>query len=209
MASTAAKAYPQGGTLLDTFKRSFADVPVDEGKDNSVSTTEFLEAAESMTALFDILGSVAFQPVKKDILGNIKKIRDRQLAAPLDSLSLQDLVTNELKTKKHTATEGLLWLTRGLDFTAAALAQNIAHPNEELSVSFRGAYADTLKPHHSFVVKPIFSAAMSACPYRKDFYNKLGDEECKVIEAMQGWLTALQKIIVILKAFLARKENKW
>ncbi|POS87487.1 glycolipid transfer protein, partial [Erysiphe pulchra] len=205
MAST---AYSQGGTLLDTFKRSFADVPVDEGKDNSISTTEFLEAAESMTVLFDTLGSVAFQPVKKDILGNIKKIRDRQLAAPLDSLSLQELVINELKTKKHTASEGLLWLTRGLDFTAAALAQNIAHPNEELSVSFRGAYAETLKPHHSFMVKPIFSAAMSACPYRKDFYNKLGEDESRVIKALQEWLTALQQIIVILKAFLARKEAK-
>ncbi|RKF53685.1 Pleckstrin homology domain-containing family A member 8 [Erysiphe neolycopersici] len=209
MASTAAKAYPQEGTLLDTFKRSFSDVPVDEGKDNSVSTTEFLEAAESMTVLFDTLGSLAFQPVKKDILGNIKKIRDRQLAAPLDSLSLQELVINELKTKKHTASEGLLWLTRGLDFTAAALAQNIAHPNEELSISFRGAYAEALKPHHSFVVKPVFSAAMLACPYRKDFYSKLGDDESMVIKALQEWLVALQKIIVILKAFLARKEVKW
>ncbi|KAI6247383.1 hypothetical protein HI914_03902 [Erysiphe necator] len=72
MASTTAKAYPQGGTIIDTFKRSFTDVPVDEEKDNSISSTEFLEAAESMTALFDILGSLAFQPVKKDILGNIK-----------------------------------------------------------------------------------------------------------------------------------------
>jgi hypothetical protein len=44
--------------------------------------------------------------------GNIKKIRDRQLAAPQLSETLQDLVINELKEKKHTATEGLLWLSR-------------------------------------------------------------------------------------------------
>ena len=41
-----------------------------------------------------------------------QKIRERQLAAPLESESLQDLVLNELKTKKHTATEGLVWLVR-------------------------------------------------------------------------------------------------
>jgi hypothetical protein len=41
-----------------------------------------------------------------------QKIRDRQLAAPLESGSLQELVINELKTKKHTATEGLVWLVR-------------------------------------------------------------------------------------------------
>jgi hypothetical protein len=42
----------------------------------------------------------------------IQKIRERQLAAPTLSETLQDLVINELKEKKHTATEGLLWLTR-------------------------------------------------------------------------------------------------
>ena len=78
--------------------------------------------------LADVLGSVAFTPVKSDMLGNVKvclpriiegwglmsgqKIRDRQLAAPLESESLQELVLNELKTKKHTATEGLVWLVR-------------------------------------------------------------------------------------------------
>lgn len=60
----------------------------------------------------DVLGSAAFKPVKNDMLGNIKKIRDRQLAAPAQSETLQALVINELKEKKHTATEGLLWLVR-------------------------------------------------------------------------------------------------
>ena len=63
----------------------------------------------------DILGSVAFSPVKNDMLGNVKKIRDRQLAAPLESENLQSLVRNELKAKKHVATEGLLWLVRYLN----------------------------------------------------------------------------------------------
>ena len=39
-------------------------------------------------------------------------MRDRQLAAPGESETLQSLVINELKTKKHTASEGLLWLVR-------------------------------------------------------------------------------------------------
>lgn len=41
-----------------------------------------------------------------------QKLRERQLAAPADSETIQELVKNELKTKKHVATEGLLWLTR-------------------------------------------------------------------------------------------------
>ncbi|KAM5475488.1 hypothetical protein MauCBS54593_001179 [Microsporum audouinii] len=207
MASTSVA--PEGGTWLDTMKRSFRDVPIDESSDNAISTTEFLEAAESLVKLFDILGSVAFTPVKSDLLGNIKKIRDRQLAAPAESETLQALVTNELKAKQHKATEGMVWLIRGLDFTAQAFSKNLASDSDELSTSFREAYTNTLKPHHSFVVKPIFSGAMSATPYRKDFYAKLGKDEQQVHAAMRAEIAALEKIVTILNEFLARKECKW
>jgi hypothetical protein len=59
-------------TWLDTLKMSFVDVPIYTNGDNGISTTEFLEASESLTTLFDLLGSVAFGPVKSDITGNVK-----------------------------------------------------------------------------------------------------------------------------------------
>ncbi|KAI2619150.1 het-c [Hypoxylon sp. NC1633] len=200
---------PPGGTLLETFKKSFVDVPVDSNNDNAIATSDFLDAAEALTTMFDILGSVAFSPVKSDMLGNIKKIRERQLAAPAESENLQALCINELKTKKHTATEGLLWLTRGLDFTCIALSQNLAQGSEELSTSFRSAYGSTLKPHHGILIKPVFSAAMSACPYRKDFYPKLGGDQAKVASELRVYLAALENIVGILKGFQSRKEAKW
>ena len=64
-------AFPPGGTYFDN-KKSFADVPIDESKDNAIGTTEFLEASEALTGLFDVLGSVAFNPVKSDMNGNVK-----------------------------------------------------------------------------------------------------------------------------------------
>jgi len=81
--------YPPGGTFFDTLKKSFADVHVDKEHGFSIPTGPFLEAAESLTTLFgisgnaienklclteliDVLGSVAFTPVKTDMLGNIK-----------------------------------------------------------------------------------------------------------------------------------------
>ncbi|KAK3292150.1 glycolipid transfer protein domain-containing protein [Chaetomium fimeti] len=200
---------PEGGTYIDTFKGSFTTVPIDAENANAISTTEFLDAAESLTTMFDLLGSVAFSPVKKDVLGNVEKLRKRQLAAPLESQNIQDLVRNELKNKTHTATEGLLWLVRALEFTCIALSQNLANHAEELSDSFRGAYGVTLKPHHSMFVKPVFSAAMSACPYRKDFYVKLGSDEGKVKEEMRLYLEALDKVVGILKGFLDTPDAKW
>jgi Glycolipid transfer protein (GLTP) len=50
--------------------------------------------------------------VKGDIRGNISKVRDRFLKAPLQSETLQDLVNNELAAKEKKASEGLFWLVR-------------------------------------------------------------------------------------------------
>ncbi|KAK7518134.1 glycolipid transfer protein-like protein HET-C2 [Phyllosticta citriasiana] len=196
-------------TFFDTIKKSFVDVPVDAANGNAIKTTDFLEASESLTTLFDVLGSAAFKPVKSDMNGNIKKIRDRQTEKPAESENLQDLVRNEIKEKKHVAAEGLLWLTRGLDFTAQAIRTNVSNPSQELADSFRAAYGNTLKPHHSFVVKPIFSAAMSATPYRKDFYAKLGDDQAQVAQQLEAWLAALERIVAIIKQFQETKEAKW
>lgn len=38
--------------FLDTIKRSFVDVTVNKDKENAINTSEFLEAAESLTTLF-------------------------------------------------------------------------------------------------------------------------------------------------------------
>jgi len=47
-------AYPPGGTFFDIIKKSFEDVPIDASEDSAISTTEFLEAAESLTTLFGV-----------------------------------------------------------------------------------------------------------------------------------------------------------
>lgn len=47
-------AFPPGGTFFDTVKRSFTDVPIENG---NIATTQFLEAAESLTTLFGMQSS--------------------------------------------------------------------------------------------------------------------------------------------------------
>jgi hypothetical protein len=64
-------AFPPGGTYFDG-RKSFADVNYDAEKDNAINTTQFLEASESLTTLFDVIGGAAFKPVKSDMQGNIK-----------------------------------------------------------------------------------------------------------------------------------------
>lgn len=139
------------------------------------------------------------------------------------------MVENEKGEKKRTATEGLMWLLRGLSFTCKALEGAQADKKQELSAAFLTSYEDTLKKFHNFVVKGIFAVypylppcvmlhsqntpesqvAMKACPYRAVFYAKLAADpsggpaasEEKLDEELNKWLVALAKIVAHMEAF--------
>lgn len=190
---------------LETVK-SFADVPI---TDAGVDTVAFLEAAQGVLGLFDLLGSAAFAAVQSDLKGNIAKVRARYDAVPAQSGTLELLVENEKGEKKRTATEGLLWLLRGLAFTCKALQIAQANKSKELSAAFTEAYEATLKKYHNFVVKGIFSVAMKACPYRATFFEKLAADpaggpavpEDKLDEELNKWLAALDSIVTRMQTF--------
>lgn len=112
--------------------------------------------------------------VRPPVLTPSQKVRARYDAHPEQSKTLESLVKHEWasekvrpppvhptgrgsRPQKRTATEGLLWLTRGLNFTCTALRSSHDNASEELSASFNKSYEGTLKKHHSFVVRPLFA----------------------------------------------------
>lgn len=187
-------------TFFDEMKMSYTGVDVTDGK---IETANFLLASESLVKLFDLLGSTAFAVVQNDISGNITKVRAKLLAEPTNSATLQDLVLSEVGSKKKTATQGLLWLCRGLEFTAKAMRETVDNPELELNTTFTNAYSKTLSQYHNFMIKPIFKLAMNACPYRKVFFEKLGADQDKVAKQLAEWLSALEGIVKIIMDFFA------
>ncbi len=87
----------------------------------------------------------------------MQKVRARYDETPTLSNTLEKLVENEKGEKKRKATEGLLWLLRGLQFTCKALQNAQANASEELAEAFSKSYEGTLKAFHNFVVKGIFA----------------------------------------------------
>jgi hypothetical protein len=77
-----------------------------------------------------------------------QKVRDRFLANPLQSETLEQLVTNENSNKVGSATEGLMWLLRSLAFTCKSLQHAQANPSEELKDAFTKGYDVSLGPIH-------------------------------------------------------------
>ncbi|KAF7712420.1 Uncharacterized protein PECH_002153 [Penicillium ucsense] len=200
------------GTWFSSIPRSFEEVPIDTANGNAISTVEFLEAAGSLVTLFDVIGGVGLAAVKSDLTGNITKVQERYNKAPAESQTLQDLVRNELKSGQHKATEGLLWLVRGLQFTASALRLSLNNPSEELNASFLGAYKAPggLSTHHGYIIRKGTEVAIkSGVPYRKDFYNKLGENQAEVNVALEKEVKALENVVTILLQFQSTPEAQW
>ena len=130
------------------------------------------------TSFPDLFGSAAFTVVQNDLRGNIvvrvginqllqslitsyppptQKVKARYEAVPEQCKTLEALVENEKTEKKRVATEGLMWLLRGLSFTCKALLFAQANKSQELAEGFSKSYEQTLKQFHNFVVKGIFS----------------------------------------------------
>ncbi|KAH8118928.1 glycolipid transfer protein [Phellopilus nigrolimitatus] len=186
--------------------RSFEDV---SQTDAGVNTLEFLEAARGLVGIFDLLNTMALALVPKDLNGNITKVQYRYEAAPEKSTTLEELVKNEMAEKKKEATQGLLWLIRGLAFTHKALEITQNDATVELSTAFQNAYAGTLSKFHNFIVKNVFKAAMAACPSRSVLYTKLKEDKAggpaetdEALDALlDSWLKALDKILVRINTF--------
>ncbi|KAJ6014740.1 hypothetical protein N7540_009331 [Penicillium herquei] len=190
-----------------------------------INTDEFLRAAQSLVTLFNFLGSIKFKAVIDDLNKNITKVKTRMLAAPAESQSLQDLVLNELKSGSHTATEGLLWLGRSLDFTVQSLRHNLDNPSAEMSASFVAGYNATLSNFHPWLFRKATLAAMGFCPARVTFYRQLADEtynesqgtgpaldekvKTEVIPDLEKEVAAMERVVKILKTFQASKEAQW
>ena len=56
--------------FLRQLKFGFQDIPINEH--GRIPTQEFLQACEEFVRIFDVLGSIAFLPIKMDVYGNIE-----------------------------------------------------------------------------------------------------------------------------------------
>lgn len=148
-------------------------------EDGKINTDMFLNACSQIVPFFNVLGSTAFAPVKSDINGNISKLRKKYDTNPEKFVTLQDIVNSEIEEKttkaKNSATDALLWLKRALSFIRVFL-EEVMTGEEDLVKCAKKAYENSLKKYHGWMVQGVFSLAMKAVPYKKDFMKALGPD---------------------------------
>ncbi|KAI1722706.1 glycolipid transfer protein (GLTP) domain-containing protein [Ditylenchus destructor] len=155
-----------------------------ELEDGLIPTEQFLMACQGVADFVGFLGK-AFSPVKSDISGNVTKVRTKYESDKENLKYVQNLVDVDLAQnngKMGLATEGLLWLKRGLEFMLEMLRLLVKEYNgtpsekqrsENMTKILNEAYEKSLKRHHNFVSKQLFKLVIHAAPYRKDLLKAL------------------------------------
>lgn len=152
----------------------FKTVKSDAGE---ILTKPFLEVCKQILPVIDKFGA-AMTLVKSDIGGNITRLESKYSSNPSKFNYLYSLVQLEVETKTAKAssscTNGLLWLTRAMDFLVELFRNLLDHPDWTMSQACTDSYGKTLKKWHGWLASSSFSVAMKLAPDRKKFMEVIG-----------------------------------
>ncbi|XP_022980145.1 glycolipid transfer protein 1 [Cucurbita pepo subsp. pepo] len=139
-----------------------------------ILTKPFLEVCKHILPVIDKFGA-AMALVKSDIGGNIARLESKYSTNPSEFNYLYDLVKPEIESKtakgSSSCTNGLLWLTRAMDFLVELFRNLLEHQDWTMSRACTEAYGKTLKKWHGWLASSSFTVAMKLAPDRKKFMD--------------------------------------
>ncbi|XP_015080138.1 glycolipid transfer protein 1-like [Solanum pennellii] len=159
------------GTVFAPALEGIKHVKSEEGV---MLTTPFLDVCKHILPIIEKFGA-AMALVKSDIGGNITRLENKYLSNPTKYTNLYSMVQEEVEAKtakgSSSCTNGLLWLTRAMDFLVALFRNLLEHQDWAMSQACSDSYSKTLKKWHGWLASSSFTVAMKLAPDRKKFMD--------------------------------------
>jgi len=131
--------------------------------------------------MLDTQTNLVFVPVRSRFTNNVNQIKDyyskHRDCTTLDRLIQREIDEGKSNVAKISASRGVMWFTRAVQFLVEAFDNSLSKEDEELTVSFQHAYDASLGKHHDYIVGNLFAAALQMCPYREKFYRQLAGDD--------------------------------
>ena len=174
--------------------------------ENEVMLTKpFLEVCKLILPVLDKFGA-AMALVKSDIGGNITRLENKYNSDPSKFEHLYSIVQVEVDSKtakgSSSCTNGLLWLTRAMDYLVELFRNLLEHSDWTMSQVCSDSYGKTLKKFHGWLASSSFSVAMKLAPDRKKFMEVIGGSG-DVNADMEKFCTTFAPLLAENHQFLA------
>ncbi|GAA6004751.1 hypothetical protein JCM10207_001002 [Rhodosporidiobolus poonsookiae] len=186
--------------------QSFRGVRISE---DGVNAANFLQAVESVLALFGILAPAASSLCAAEVQADIARVRAGLATLPSSNPTVEQLLLAERKKRRRPASDSLLWLLQLLNFGTTSFRQNLDSPTkEELSVSIVKVWEDDFSKHFNWLVRPLFKVLLKACPSRLAVYSKLaqGAPLDQLEREMRDWLDDIERLVERVEGFCKREK---
>ncbi|CAA2980024.1 glycolipid transfer 1 [Olea europaea subsp. europaea] len=160
------------GTVFTQALEGMKHVKSEEGV---MLTKPFLNVCKQILPVIDKFGP-AMALAKSDIGGNIIRLENKYLSNPTQYNHLYSMVQEEAKTAKGSSScaDGLLWLTRAMDFLVGLFRNLLEHQDWSMSQACSDSSGKTLKKWHGWLARSSFTVAMKLAPDRKKFMDVIG-----------------------------------
>ncbi|EEF33562.1 glycolipid transfer protein 1 [Ricinus communis] len=159
------------GTVFTPSLEGMKHVKSEQGE---MLTKPFLDVCKLILPVIDKFGA-AMALVKSDIGGNITRLETKYSCDPTKYTHLYTMVQEEIDAKtakgSSSCTNGLLWLTRAMDFLVELFRNLLAHQDWSMSQACTDSYGKTLKKFHGWLASSSFTVAMKLAPDRKKFMD--------------------------------------
>ncbi|XP_065861848.1 glycolipid transfer protein 1 [Euphorbia lathyris] len=157
------------GTVFTPSLEGMKHVKSEQGE---ILTKPFLDVCKLILPVIDKFGA-ALSLVKSDIGGNITRLENKYSSDPTKYNHLYTMVQEEIQAKtakgSSSCTNGLLWLTRAMDFLVELFRNLVSHQDWTMSQACTDSYGKTLKKFHGWLASSSFTVAMKLAPDRKKF----------------------------------------
>ncbi|XP_077210560.1 glycolipid transfer protein 1-like [Tasmannia lanceolata] len=191
------------GTVFSPALEGLKLVKSDKGE---ILTKPFLDVCKLLLPIIDRFGA-AMALVKADVGGNISRLESKYSSNPSQFNFLFSLVRAEIEAKTNKAhascTNGLLWLTRAMDFLVELFHNLLSHPDWTMLQVCNDSYNKTLKKWHGWLASSSFTVAMKFAPNRKKFMEMIGGGSGNINADMGKFCASFSPILKENHKFLA------
>ncbi|KAL8262803.1 hypothetical protein R6Q59_024152 [Mikania micrantha] len=143
---------------------------------DEILTKPFLDVCKMLLPILDKFGA-AMAVVKSDISGNISRLDAKYIQNQTRFNYLFAFVQAEVETKNSSScTNGLLWLTRAMDFLVELFHNLYQHQDRSMQQACNDSYGKTLKKWHGWIASSSFTVAIKLAPDRKKFMEVIASK---------------------------------
>lgn len=164
-----------------------------------VLSTPFLTACGQILPIVEKLGA-SFVLVRIDVNGNITRLQERQATDPDTYSDLFEMARAEVRSgqasSSQSATKGILWLKRAMEFVAALFQRLCDDQTQTLAAAASDAYSDTLYVYHGWITSAAFTVALKMVPSRQAFFAQFeSTRDSDLVAQMQTCLLAFRPML--------------